>query len=180
MQTRGRKNFSTPNNTMSTKLCPTILLAILLNGCTTSDQATKPPNENLDAVDFQTLLSRAEKCSAEAQLAVSERYQSGTGVAKNETKAFEWAKKAANMGNTAAMRTLTTMHLEGIGVEKSWSRAAQWIRNAANKGDTMAMNTLAQFYEMGLGGWKKAISSHDNGCANQPSWANRLGCSTWP
>ncbi len=57
-------------------------------------------------------------------------YEDGIGVAKDESKAFEWYKKAADRGNATASSKLGMCYEAGIGVAKDWSKAFEWYTKA--------------------------------------------------
>lgn len=62
----------------------------------------------------------------------------GSGVAKDAEKAFEWLKKSAQSGNAAAQNKLGEMYLEGIGVAKDNAAAAEWFKKACANGSKEA------------------------------------------
>ena len=101
--------------------------------------------------------------------------RSGVGAAE----AAELYRKAAEIGNSAAMNNLGWAYANGAGVAKDLAEAARWYRKGADAGNPGAMNRLAFAYEKGLGvaadaaaavvWWRKAVEVGD-------PWAmNRLG-----
>jgi TPR repeat protein len=60
-------------------------------------------------------------------------------------------KRAAKMGDIAAMTALGTYYFYGIGVERNARLAARWYRLAAEKGDLDAQYNLAASYAEGNG-----------------------------
>lgn len=77
---------------------------------------------------------------------------------KDEQKAGEWTRKAADMGHTEAMISMGTFHRFGhTGIKKSAKKAEKWYLKAANTGSADAQYLLAEWYmEEGNGGQKKA------------------------
>ena len=121
---------------MKIQLLTAAVMLLLFTGCATTDDAKSSSGKDLDNVSIKKLQKQATKGSAEAQVALSDRYRTGTGVEKDEAKAFEWAEKVANTGNANGMLQVAKFYTNGVGVEKSPIRAIQWTRKAANKGTT--------------------------------------------
>ena len=94
---------------------------------------------------------------AEARMAVL--YFFGNGVAKDETKAREWANKAIEHGletkaqtsNPRAEAELAVLYENGLGVSQSDSKAADFYQKAGDGGDAAALNSLSSLYRDGKG-----------------------------
>jgi TPR repeat protein len=71
-------------------------------------------------------------------------YRDGTGVAKDETEAARWFRKAADAGNSRAMANLGTAYENGGGVKKDLEEAVRWYRKAADAGNDFARAALAR------------------------------------
>jgi uncharacterized protein len=99
----------------------------------------------------QTLLDKANKGEAAAQVAVGERYAAGADVTQDLKQAAEWYRKAAGQGNAAGEVHLAELYRDGRGVERDKAQAADWYRKAADQGDPGAQGTLAMLYLMGQG-----------------------------
>jgi TPR repeat protein len=69
-------------------------------------------------------------------------YANGEGVAKDEGKAVEWFKKAADQGNVDAQNNLGVMYYTGEGVPKDIAKAREWFRKAAAQGNADAKANL--------------------------------------
>lgn len=78
-------------------------------------------------------------------------YVMGTGVQKDETKAFLYFEKAANRGNIYAMRDLAGCYFFGLGVGKDLKKYFEWMQKAASTGYPEALNDLAYCYMEGRG-----------------------------
>ena len=63
------------------------------------------------------------------------------GVARDDTEAATWFRKAAEQGVVEAQADLGSMYHEGEGVARDYFEAATWLRKAAEQG-----NAWAQFY----------------------------------
>src|SRR5260363_223416 len=55
-------------------------------------------------------------------------YRDGRGVIKDERKAFECYKKAANMNEFSGISNLSNCYRNGIGVQRDIQRANHWYR----------------------------------------------------
>ena len=78
--------------------------------------------------------------------------QMDVGVVKNPFEAFEWFRKAARLGEPAAMTNLGNCYRDASGVKnKDESTAFAWYRKAAELGRATAMNNLGWSLEKGLG-----------------------------
>jgi TPR repeat protein len=69
---------------------------------------------------------QAEAGNAAAQFRLGSMYASGTGVAQDDAKAFEWFSKSAEQGNLDAMSMLSLMYGAGRGVKHDFSTAYVW------------------------------------------------------
>ncbi len=85
-------------------------------------------------------------------------YYRGRGVEKNEEKAFDWYKKAAEAGNSIAMNNTGNCYYGGIGTHKNAEKAFYWYQQAAEAGDMDGMMNLICCYREGIGtqkSWKE-------------------------
>lgn len=57
-----------------------------------------------------------------------------TGDKDNETEAFEWLKRSAELGNAQAMAFLFLNYTKGIGTVKNTAEARRWLKSSAEKG----------------------------------------------
>jgi len=106
--------------------------------------------------DYATALREwrplAEAGDAASQYNIANIYATGNhGVAKNETEAFKWFRKAAGQGNTSAQYNLASMYRMGKGVPRNNTEAAKWYRLAAEQGDAPAQYNLGVLYLQGRG-----------------------------
>ncbi|MCK4744334.1 MAG: sel1 repeat family protein [Sulfuriflexus sp.] len=84
-----------------------------------------------------------------SQYDVGNMYLKGQGTGIDESKAFEWIKKAAASGYLKAQFKVGFMYLKGLGTKKSYSEAEKWLRKAANKNYAPAQYYLAGMYRDG-------------------------------
>jgi serine/threonine protein kinase len=73
------------------------------------------------------------------------------GVAKDEAKAVELYRRAADAGDTTAMNNLGLCYEYGTGVAKDKAKAVEFYRRAADAGNASAMNNLGDCYAHGRG-----------------------------
>lgn len=93
-------------------------------------------------------------------------YESGNGVAKDETKAFELFHKAAEMGRTDAKRSVGRCYFYGIGTPEDKVKALEWFRKAAENRDGYSQYHIAKCYDEGIGGVAQDF-------AQSRSWAEK-------
>ena len=87
----------------------------------------------------------------EAAYMIGEIYRYGKGVPQNENEAFQWIKKAAELGFAVAQNKLGDMLYIGSGAPKDYVEATKWYRKAAEQGDAVAQNNLGDMYYIGQG-----------------------------
>src|SRR5260370_16475663 len=71
-------------------------------------------------------------------------YASGEGVPKDDKKALEWFKKAAEQGYADAEYNLGTRYLFGSATERDFETAAHWFLKAAEQANLSAPDTLGR------------------------------------
>ncbi|MBC9786430.1 toll/interleukin-1 receptor domain-containing protein [Heliobacterium chlorum] len=86
-------------------------------------------------------------------------YANGIGVVKNEIKAVEWYRKAAEQGNAEAQSNLGFMYASGRGVAKDDAKAVEWLLKAAEQGVAAAQYNLGMMYEDGISVSKDAFQA---------------------
>ena len=92
-----------------------------------------------------------DKGDAEVQFNLGVCYEFGRGVEKDEVKAFEWYKKAAEWGYAKAQFKLGICYEFGKGVERDERKAFEWYKEAVEQGDVEAQFNLGVCYEFGRG-----------------------------
>jgi hypothetical protein len=73
----------------------------------------------------------ARNGDADASWKLGLGYLNGIGVPKDEIKAAEWLKKAANLDDARAQTTLSDCYVRGVGVGRDYVRAYTWASIAA-------------------------------------------------
>jgi TPR repeat protein/serine/threonine protein kinase len=102
-------------------------------------------------------------------------YWNGRGVEKDERKAVALCQKAADLGESGAMRSLGTFYERGkYGLAKDEKKAAELYQKAADAGDGLGMSCLGTFYENGKGGLpkdgKKALELYQKAADAGDEW----------
>ena len=79
-----------------------------------------------------------------AQYNLGVMYANGQGVAKDESTAAEWYRKAAEQGDAEAQFNIGLMFVNGKGVPQSFSEALRWFRKAEAQGIEQATAAIQQ------------------------------------
>ena len=87
----------------------------------------------------------------EAVFLLASAYHEGLAVAKDETLAVSWYRKAADQGHAIAQDNLGMMYFIGKGVAQNYSEALRWFRKAAGQGSAIAQYRLGEMYGNGYG-----------------------------
>ena len=113
---------------------------------------TSPPAQVAATRDEMAgLKAKAEAGDALAQYDLGVSYRDGDGIPKDEVKAAEWFRKAADQGLVTAQFNLAVLYDHGQGVKRDDAFAVAWYRKAADKGLVEAQVNLANFYLRGRG-----------------------------
>ena len=75
----------------------------------------------------------------------------GNGTTKDESKAAELYRRAAEQHYVPAQYNLALLYEEGRGVEQNLATAAKWYQAAADQGDAESQNNLGRLYALGHG-----------------------------
>ncbi len=100
------------------------------------------------------IMDHAEAGSAYFQCKFAEHYGRGDGIAKDEAKAIEWYKKAAEQGNYNAWDKLGDCYYNGTGVEQSYKEAVRCYHESVSQNTIWSLETqykLAECYFHGIG-----------------------------
>lgn len=89
-------------------------------------------------------------------------YQYGMGVAINEDQAFEYIKKAAELGKASAQSMLSRYYYAGTEkIESNPSLAFEWASKAAVQNDAEGIHLLGIYYKDGIGTDKNEKQAYD-------------------
>src|SRR5204862_207457 len=83
------------------------------------------------------------------------------GTEKNEIKAFELYKEAAEKGDITSMNDLGNCYLNEIGTEKNEIKAFELYKEVADKGQISAIYNLGYCYQFGIGTEKNEIKAFE-------------------
>jgi TPR repeat protein len=79
------------------------------------------------------------------------RYATGRGVARDDTEAVRWFRRAADRGYSEGQFNLSQAYAGGRGVEKDAAEAIRWLKLAADQNHPRALGLLASAYMYGNG-----------------------------
>jgi TPR repeat protein len=103
----------------------------------------------------------ADKGDAKARYELGRAFFSGTlGVAKDETEAVKWFRKAAEQNVADAQFSLGVCYAIGQGVMKDDAEAVKWFRKAAEQNYADAQYNLGVCYDSGEGVAKDEIEAY--------------------
>ncbi len=121
--------------------------------------------------------AKAEDAKSQNRLGVC--YANGEGVARDDAKAVEWYRLAAEQGYVPAQYNLGVCYANGKGVARDDAAAVKWYAKAAEQEDALAQYILGVCYANGRGvEWNEAeaakwyAKSAEQGLANAQ---NNLG-----
>jgi TPR repeat protein/AcrR family transcriptional regulator len=115
-------------------------------------RASTPVSSIIVQNDSQVRLRKwAEAGNTGAELLIGLEYLNGSGVARNDTGAYQWLARAAAKGQPLAQYNLGMLCENGRGVRADAVQAFQWYGSAALRGNRRAMHSLAIAYADGLG-----------------------------
>lgn len=93
----------------------------------------------------------ADKNDTRALFTLAQLHATAHGALRDEGRAAELYRRAAERGHAGAQYALGTFYSDGRGVQKNSPAAAEWYEKAAEAGLPEAANSLARLYENGLG-----------------------------
>lgn len=94
---------------------------------------------------------------------------------EDSQKAFELFKKAAELGNVAAMFATGIRYYRGEGTKQDTTQAFAWCKKAAENGEVNAMNWVGDFYRDGEGvvqNIQKAVEWFEKSAGGGNRWAS--------
>jgi TPR repeat protein len=104
---------------------------------------------SLDNLAADCFLKAAEQGFAEAQFALAQQFDTGKGVTKDATQAFQWFLSAARQADPQAQLQVGLRCLSGRGTEINLHEAIHWLRLAAESGVAKAQWNLGALYASG-------------------------------
>jgi hypothetical protein len=99
---------------------------------------------------IETIRTRANAGSAEAQNALGEMWENGRGVPQDFGEAMAWYRKAAEQGHADAQKNLGSMYYSDKYL--NFVEAVVWYRKAAEQGHVEAQYMLGATYGLGKEG----------------------------
>jgi hypothetical protein len=77
----------------------------------------------------------SEVFDASAQNFLGKMYGDDSGVLQDDTQAYRWIRKAAELGFDSAQNNLGRMYFQAKGVARDYNEAVKWFRIAAEQGN---------------------------------------------
>jgi len=120
---------------------------------------------------WERLTNTKSQFVADSQYKIACLYLSGDGTVKDEVKAFEWMKKAAENNHPGGQANIGAAYTTGsFGFKKDTAEGLKWTQKAVDQGERMAEYNLGVMYLDGCGvqkdperGLKLIQSSADKG-----------------
>lgn len=106
--------------------------------------------EEAKAAGYDIIIEKAlavNKPDAELYFVLGLVYDTGRLIQQSDSKAFEYYKKSADLGNVQAMQNIATMHTDGQGVEANLALATQWYVKSIRAGSYDAIRGLVSAYQ---------------------------------
>ncbi|GBB88065.1 hypothetical protein RclHR1_01460015 [Rhizophagus clarus] len=100
---------------------------------------------------FNLFINASEQDHVLAQFFVSDCYQNGYGIIKNERLAFKYYEKVANENLSSVQLNIGYCYNNGLGIQKDLQKAFYWYKKAVNNGNITAMYNLGYCYKNGIG-----------------------------
>lgn len=101
---------------------------------------------------WEKIANTKTQYSANSQYMVAGLYLSGDGTVKDEVKAFEWMKKAAENNHPGGQANIGAAYSTGsFGFKKDTAEGLKWTQKAVDQGERMAEYNLGVMYLEGLG-----------------------------
>jgi len=98
-----------------------------------------------------------EKGNTDSFFSLAQIYKRGIGVPKDDRKAFDFMKKAADAGHLDALYSLGIMLLDNFLGEGNFSEGIRYISQAASQNYGPALSTLGMFLRDGIDHFGKKI-----------------------
>ena len=109
--------------------------------------------------------------NAESLYALGVSYREGIRVKQSDAEAFNYFKKAAEMGHSGAQYNLGRCFADGKGTPKNLTGAALWYQKAAEQGDATSQFVVGNAFINGEG-----VSQHDEEAAKWFRKASEQRC----
>jgi TPR repeat protein len=151
-----------------------------LPGC--ADQQPRPTNALTEqAVETESLLSKAENGTAEDRYELGLRYEKGLGVPQNSQDAVRWYRLSAMQGYGDAQYKLCEFSERGQGMPQDYQETLRWCGLAADQGQGRAMFMLGRLYHTAHGVPPDVVRAHmwynlaaAHGYEEGKKWRDRL------
>lgn len=114
-----------------------------------TEEMAIPYEPNDKSYHAKSLVQKYSKGLPSDQIHLGELYLESDVLEKDEKKAFELFRNAANQGDEVGLYKVANCYLKGIGVPLNSIEAISYFEKSANKGYTDAMVALSNLYSEG-------------------------------
>ena len=130
-QSASNQDYSQPSQGIQARAEPQIGAAENYTPQSESEEQLTDTVPQTYEAEMRLFEAEAKKGSADASWKLGLGYLNGIGVRKDENKAVQWLKKAANLGDVRAQTVLSDFYFEGIVVPRDYVRAYTWASIAS-------------------------------------------------
>ena len=131
-------------------------------------------NKSYGALARKWALRAAQKGNIVGMNDTGDYYYHGSyGARRSYENGFLWYSKAAELGSSYAMNSLSVCYREGKGTKRDVKKALEWTRKAAATGDAEGQNMLGVFLYAGCGirkNSKKAMEMFREAAKQGDAW----------
>ena len=137
------------------KLLLVVLPFAFINPILAEENLYDRGKELVEQKEYQKAIKAFEFASKAGNLdaltALGVMYIGGIGVEQNNTKGYQYIRKAADMSDPKAQYTLGALYYLGAGVKKDYKKAFNWLNLASEQNYIDAKYNLGVMYEFGEG-----------------------------
>jgi TPR repeat protein len=166
---------------MTRPLSSVFLAAVVFLLVACADRRTGQENALVPQVDRESLISNAERGTAQEQYNLGLQYERGMVMSQNFSEAVRWYRRAAIQGDANGQFKVCEMSERGQGVPQDYQEALRWCALAADQGHARAMFMLGRLYHTAHGVPPDLVRAHmwynlatANGYEQGKRWRDRL------
>ncbi len=127
----------------------TFIPVVYAGGIFTAPGEDSRPKRKYQDLDLLSLERLVQKSDRDAGYELGVRYFTGTGVGRNETRAFSYWLQAAKEGHLESENEVGVCFAKGEGTKKDMPQAVAWYSKAADEGSGNAADSMGVRYLYG-------------------------------
>ena len=161
---REKKTSPLTNESMGERLIPALqvknaIATMVKSGALSGDKCEAWTKKLKREKAVAGIRAKADAGDVDAMNNLGVWYRYGfNGLAEDQSMAFYWFKRGADLDDPAALSNLADCYYEGRGTEKDPTQYAIKLTQAALLGDSHAIYSMATNYYVGDNGFKKSAS----------------------